>query len=795
MLIKDNAIYLNLQEAVLENKAQIKALEKKGVISNLGIKIVQGTPLASPDLLPLPYAGEYGDGYLVGTEFPYDLWIWTREDNENKGEWFDFGPINAPSTVEGPVGPAGPEGPEGKRGSIWWSQTGAPAGADSRFNQYDQWLNGANGDIYQYDGKSWKRTGNILGPQGSQGEPGRDSTVPGPQGEVGPPGPQGLPGEPFKIIGTLTNQSQLPLPETVDRSAAYIIPNENNVQEIWVIIGEDTTESPLMWHNAGSFGGGTVITINGSKYPELDLTRVSKHPYNYIIGDNTTASSNGSEVTFSNMFTTGINSANSTINDLATIELPIAASEYINLDTSDNATLKFNLSDEFWGEIDERVGDAKPEEVQILAPDTSTNGTLSETQFNTLQNNKGAYLLFNNEIYRLQDTQHEEGYLVYTHIGYNNNTQIYMIKCITVNTNNYTWVLTTREVLSADDLPEEFAIPFAQFYTSTSTSTSISTKILNQILKTGMLQLYVPKIDKTLIFSSLIDMRGNATYNYSMSAVDGYSSQMNGVIHNLTITTTSNGATINYSSINIPLTTSLDITNNVFIYTNIISPGAYKIGTTSNVNGTYIFNNCVTGFTFESTFAGTLILNNCIAKSGYTTITLPSINSNTLLMSSCKGYTVSVPNNTKPHVYINSSPTVTISGKTSTNWYNIYIDGEASRSLVSSLSISAGASGTIAANSINKGDELLIEGQMGENYFSIRTSVDGDPGSEERLIYYGLAYCSYSFYFGRCEILTNGTNYIIRNCREKSPENVVTNMPCTINNFIVKRNMNSGYYY
>lgn len=104
MLIYDNKIYRNLEEQVAANQQAIEKLNTKAEMADLGIRIVTAEPFQNPSLLPLPYDGEYGDGFLVGNTMPYELYIWTRENNEYNGEWFDWGVLNAPSTVQGPPG-------------------------------------------------------------------------------------------------------------------------------------------------------------------------------------------------------------------------------------------------------------------------------------------------------------------------------------------------------------------------------------------------------------------------------------------------------------------------------------------------------------------------------------------------------------------------------------------------------------------------------------------------------------------------------------------------------------------
>lgn len=57
--------------------------------------------------------------------------------------------------------------------------------------------------------------------------------------------------------------------------------------------------------------------------------------------------------------------------------------------------------------------------VVIEAPADATNGNLTASQLATLRENKANLLEFNNEIYYLNDDEHNPGLLVYTHSGYN----------------------------------------------------------------------------------------------------------------------------------------------------------------------------------------------------------------------------------------------------------------------------------------------------------------------------------------------------------------------------------------
>lgn len=217
MLTIDGKEFRNLEEQVLKNQSDIKFIKnEQGVLNQFGIKVVgQGV-----DLMDLPSVEafkqsypdwEYGDAYAIGSVPPYSLYVLTRANVSNAEDyWFDIGDFPAP----GPKGDTGEQGPAGETG---------PRG--------------------------------LQGPQGIQGIQGRTGAVgpvgpTGAQGEQGPRGPQGLPGEGFKIIGTLTSTSQLPTPTEEIRSSAYLI-EIDGYNHLFVIVGENTLE----WFDAGSIEG------------------------------------------------------------------------------------------------------------------------------------------------------------------------------------------------------------------------------------------------------------------------------------------------------------------------------------------------------------------------------------------------------------------------------------------------------------------------------------------------------------------------------------------------------------
>ena len=82
--------------------------------------------------------------------------------------------------------------------------------------------------------------------------------------------------------------------------------------------------------------------------------------------------------------------------------------------------------------------------VVFSAPTSATSGTITGSELATLQENDQNYIIFNDEIYRLNDKQHESGYLVYTHNGHDT-TGGFFQKCITITISTRGWVLESQE--------------------------------------------------------------------------------------------------------------------------------------------------------------------------------------------------------------------------------------------------------------------------------------------------------------------------------------------------------------
>ena len=259
MITVNNYELRNLEEQVQKNKNDISAIvEGNIVLGELGIRVIgqAETTAGLPD--PTTYTGDYGDAFLIGAQPPYDFYIFTRPfENQEYPTWFNLGefPVAGPQGVQGPQGI---QGAQGVRGNTWTVGIGKPAFST---NTGDMFLDSTNGTIYQYTGSAWQNAGTFsgeagpMGPQGPQG-------IQGPKGETGPQGPQGIPSPPVSILGELNSVSELPDPNTVDRSAGYLINGD-----LYIIVGT----TALSWLSLGIFSpAGTTVTSNGQALSTFD---------------------------------------------------------------------------------------------------------------------------------------------------------------------------------------------------------------------------------------------------------------------------------------------------------------------------------------------------------------------------------------------------------------------------------------------------------------------------------------------------------------------------------------------
>lgn len=113
-------------------------------------------------------------------------------------------------------------------------------------------------------------------------------------------------------------------------------------------------------------------------------------------------------------------------------------------------------------------------DVTFNYPPTATEGILTVEDLNKLQFNEDCKIMFNNEVYRLEDKGHTEGYLTYTHNGYDNNEHLQ--KCITITISTRSWVLNVGQLATKDYVKE---------YVGSHSSTVDSKQLVTEVTELG----------------------------------------------------------------------------------------------------------------------------------------------------------------------------------------------------------------------------------------------------------------------------------------------------------------------
>lgn len=221
---------LTLEEKVQQNADNIrKHWETDRVLANFGIRVVG--QVDSEAMLP-QLASNFGDAWAVGTEEPYEFYIWTRINEftpVEDGEWLNIGRL----AIVGPRGPQGPQGEVGPKGDKGDTGETGPRG-----------LQGIQG---------------LPGPKGDRGEA-------GPKGETGDRGPTGYV---YTIVSTLSSTDELPQPTEDIRNTAYLV-GAHAPYYLYIILEQD---SALYWANIGTMttgGASTQVLVNGEFVEEFN---------------------------------------------------------------------------------------------------------------------------------------------------------------------------------------------------------------------------------------------------------------------------------------------------------------------------------------------------------------------------------------------------------------------------------------------------------------------------------------------------------------------------------------------
>ena len=211
--VYDNKTYRNLQQQVKENMLDIARLQDSNILG-LDIKDIVQT------YNDLPTTAEQGNIYAVGTEAPFELYVYNDSSWVNLGQFPKAGPKGdqGPKGQDGNPGPRGLTGEQGPRGYTGAQGIPGQAGPKGDPGLVDAFAKDAasvtavgqayvdaNGYLQVCTSLSpltFEQGGYIKGDKGDQGIQGQQGIqgpqgiqgIQGPQGDVGPQGPAGAQG-------------------------------------------------------------------------------------------------------------------------------------------------------------------------------------------------------------------------------------------------------------------------------------------------------------------------------------------------------------------------------------------------------------------------------------------------------------------------------------------------------------------------------------------------------------------------------------------------------------------------
>ena len=254
MITIDKVTYRNLQEQVQKNKEDIAAFEGvEFTLNNFGIS-VKGHVDSSSDIPSGEY--DYGDAYLVGTEQPYRMFIYTRnQEGTDTGSFIDIGPLN----IVGEMGPQGEKGDKGEDGyaPVVRVGTGLPIVLGTDKNGY-LYIDSNTSKLYTFADSKWTYACDMLGAKGDRGEQGI----------------QGATGTSLSIVGKLSEASLLPInfkTGAIPKNSAYLV-TENSALHLYIILGDQDDYDTWYWQDVGDFNLGSMLYKNNNYMQTMNVT-------------------------------------------------------------------------------------------------------------------------------------------------------------------------------------------------------------------------------------------------------------------------------------------------------------------------------------------------------------------------------------------------------------------------------------------------------------------------------------------------------------------------------------------
>lgn len=301
-------LLLTPQCQIEKNRQDIEAIINDAVAFNyIGMKVVGQVNTA--DELPKKadyevWPFDYGDAFAVGTQDPYNYYLWTRAFGAHLSDhWFNIGVFPGPSTVPGPKGDTGETGP-------------AP---NLTIGTVTSTLSQPQVTI---EGTSPNYTLNFKLQKGDKGDPGTN----GRNGVDGKNGKDGTNAVIYTVKGAVDTVSQLPVATSVSTDTAYLVKDGSLLYGIMVQNGTN------IWYN---YGPTSVGPRGPAGVGTTDLTQVQFPEGEHTI---TLDDVDGLSIVGTGKFSYG---TNDTATPQMTVRVPLKAGEGITMAAGEGNDAKF----------------------------------------------------------------------------------------------------------------------------------------------------------------------------------------------------------------------------------------------------------------------------------------------------------------------------------------------------------------------------------------------------------------------------------------------------------------------